>query len=192
MGVLIRTLRAVSSFRHGLLLAAVWAALALPATAQRPAFDEREVKAVFLFNFVQFVEWPSIAFASPDAPVVIGILGDDPFGRLLDDVVEGEMVKGRRLSVVRFRRVEDIKVCHVLFVSPSEAAKYPRILTALSTQPTLTVGETASFTSRGMIRFLTDRNRVRLEVNPEAVKAAGLTISSNLLRAARIVGASRG
>ena len=188
---LLRYPGAGSPLCHAFLLAAVWLALALPAAAQRATFDEREVKAVFLFNFVQFVDWPSIAFASPDAPVVIGVLGDDPFGRLLDDVVEGEVVKGRRLSVVRFRRVEDIKACHVLFISASETAMYEHILTVLRDKPTLTVGETASFATRGMIRFLTDRNRVRLEVNVGAARASGLIISSNLLRLARIVGTAR-
>ena len=165
---------------------------ALPAAAQRTAVDERDVKAVFLFNFVQFVDWPSTAFSSPDAPLVIGVLGDDPFGPLLDQVVEGEVLKGRALSVVRFRRVEDIKVCHVLFVSASEAVRYEHILTVLRAQPTLTVGDTASFTAHGMIRFLTDQNRVRFEVNMDAVRAAGLIISSNLLRSARIIGAPKG
>jgi YfiR/HmsC-like len=169
-------------------LAVLWLASAAPAPAQRPSFDVREVKAVFLFNFAQFVEWPPNAFASPDAPVVIGVLGADPFGRVLDEVVQGGVVNGRQMTVIRFRRVEDVKNCHVLFISPSEARMYNRILTALRDRPTLTVGETPGFTTRGMIRFLTEQNRVRLEVNVAAVKAAGLTISSNLLRAARIVG----
>jgi hypothetical protein len=191
VGILTRPRAAGSPLRQAFWLAVVCFAFTLPAPAQRAAFDERDVKAVFLFNFVQFVDWPSSAFTGPDAPVIIGILGDDPFGRLLDEVVEGEVLKGRPLSVVRFRRVEDIKVCHVLFISPSEAARYEHILMVLSTQPTLTVGETASFTTRGMIRFLTDRNRVRLEVNVDALKAAGLTVSSNLLRLARLVGTPR-
>ena len=166
--------------------------LAVSGTAQRAAFDEREVKAVFLFNFVQFVDWPAAAFGGPESPVVIGVLGEDPFGSVLDEVVRGEVVKGRPLIVARFRRVEEIKGCHVLFVSQSESRNYEQIWKALRAQPTLTVGETASFTKLGMIRFMTEENRVRLEVNVEATKAAGLTISSNLLRAARIVGGSRG
>jgi hypothetical protein len=166
--------------------------LAPRAAAQSTSFDEREVKAVFLLNFVQFVEWPSSAFAGTDSPLVIGVLGEDPFGRLLDDVVQGEVIRGRPVIVVRYRRVEDVKTCHVLYVSASEAAGYDRILTGLSGRPTLTVGETGAFTSRGMIRFLTERNRIRLEVNLDAARKAGLTISSNLLRAARIVGPARG
>jgi hypothetical protein len=178
--------------RRALCLAMMWLALPSSPAAQRSPFDEREVKAVFLFNFVQFVDWPANAFSGPEAPVVIGILGNDPFGRLLDDVVQGETVKGRPLVVTRFRRVEDIKACHVLFISPSETERYEHILAALEAQPTLTVGETENFTARGMVRFLTEKNRVRLEVNVEKTKAAGLTISSNLLRAARIVSAPRG
>ena len=165
----------------------MWLACAVAAAAQR-TFDEREVKAVFLLNFVQFVDWPSSAFSTPESPVVIGVLGEDPFGRLLDEVVAGEIVKGRTLSITRYRRVEDVKSCHVLFISPSESAQYEHIMAALRSQPTLTVGETENFTTRGMIRFLTESNRIRLEVNVDAAKTAGLTISSNLLRAARIVG----
>jgi hypothetical protein len=173
--------------RLGAWLAVAWIAAVVPAPAQRAAFDEREVKAVFLFNFVQFVGWPPEAFEDPESPIVIGVLGDDPFGALLDEVVRGEMVRGRRLTVERFDRVEDVGTCHVLFVSPSEARQYGRILEALGARPTLTVGETPGFTARGMIRFVVEENRVGLEVNAGTVRAAGLTISSNLLRAARVV-----
>lgn len=165
--------------------------LAAPAFAQA-TIDEREVKAVFLFNFAQFVDWPPTAFDSPESPIVIGVLGDDPFGRLLDEVVQSEVVRGRQLTVMRFRRVGEIKTCHVLFISPSEEGMNDQILTALGSRPILTVGETPRFTNNGMVRLLTDRNRVRLEINLGLVKAAGLTINSNLLRAARIVGDTRG
>jgi hypothetical protein len=181
----------VTGFRRSIWLALLWLAVAAPIQGQRAAFDEREVKAVFLFNFVQFVDWPSSAFSGPESPIVIGVLGEDPFGPLLDEAVKGEIVKGRALIVERVRRVEDVGTCHVLFISPSETAKYGHILAALREKPTLTVGETVDFTRSGMVRFLTEQNRVRLEVNVGAVKAAGLTISSNLLRSARIVGAPR-
>jgi hypothetical protein len=177
---------------RAVVLAVLWSALAVPAPAQRVSFEEREVQAVFLFNFAQFVDWPPDAFSSADSPVIIGVLGEDPFGSLLDQVVKGEVIRGRKLAVERFRRIEDIGRCHVLFISASEAERYEHIFAALRTKSTLTVGETENFSSRGMIRFLTERNRVRLEVNVVVVKAAGLTISSNLLRAARIVGAPRG
>jgi len=183
-----RSRRRIAARPGALALVVLCLASGIGVSAQRPTFDEREVKAVFLFNFVQFVEWPASAFANADTPVLIGVLGDDPFGAALDEAVRGEVVRGRQLMVARFRRVEDVKNCHVLFISPSESASYGRILAALQGQATLTVGETAGFTTHGMIRFVTDGNRVRLEVNVGAVNAAGLTVSSNLLRAARIVG----
>ena len=166
---------------------------AVPASlrAQR-TFDEREIKATFLFNFAQFVEWPAASFADPHAPLVIGILGDDPFDTILDDVVHGEKIKDHPFTVTRFRRPEDIGVCHILFVSASEAPGYARIFEALEGRAILTVGDTDGFAaSGGMIRFVTENKHVRLRINLGAARSAGLTISSQLLRAAEIVGRGR-
>jgi hypothetical protein len=164
--------------------------LAAPASlrAQRK-FDEREIKAAFLFNFAQFVEWPAASLADPPAPLVIGVLGDDPFDSVLDAVVRGEMIKNRPLTVTRFRRVEDVAICHILFVSPSEAPHYALIFEALQRRPILTVGDTDGFaTGGGMIRFITDKGHIRLRINLGAARGAGLTISSQLLRAADVIG----
>ena len=159
------------------------------ASAQASRFNERDVKAVFLFNFAQFVDWPAAAFTDERAPLVIGVLGEDPFGTTLDEVVKGEVVKNRSLVVQRFRRVEDITTCHILFVGPSEVTRQTQTVAALRGRAILTVGETENFaTGGGMIRFLTEQNRIRLRVNLGAVRAAGLTISSKLLRPADIVG----
>lgn len=156
--------------------------------AQRQ-FDEREIKATFLFNFAQFVEWPAAAFAGPHAPFVIGVVGDDPFGAILDTVVRGEVIKQHPFAVARVRRAEDIGACHVLFVSASEAPRYPQILGTLQGRPILTVGDTDGFAaSGGMIRFITENRHVRLRINLGAARGAGLTISSQLLRAAEVIG----
>jgi hypothetical protein len=149
---------------------------------------EFQIKSVFLFNFAQFVAWPPEAFSGPQSPLLIGVLGEDPFGRALDDVVTGEAIMRRQLVVERFHRVEDIKSCHILFISTSEAEKFEQIFAALRGRPILTVGDAEGFSARGgMIRFRTDHNRIRLGVNVDAAQAAGLTISSKLLRAAEIV-----
>jgi hypothetical protein len=164
----------------------MWVAAA-PLFAQR-TFDEREIKATFLFNFAQFVEWPKESFAGPDAPFVIGVLGEDPFGAILDEVVRGETVKNRAFVVTRFRRAEDVAVCHILFISGSEAPEDARIFDTLRGRPILTVGDADGFASGGgMIRFVTENKHVRLRVNLEAARAAHLTISSQLLRAAQVV-----
>jgi hypothetical protein len=151
--------------------------------AEKSPFSEPDVKAVYLFNFAQFVEWPETAFASRDSSFVICILGDDPFGRTLDEVVKGEVVNGRHFGVDRLRKVEDLKTCHILFVAEADADRFARITAALDKRPILTVGDTDMFTAGGgIVRFVTDRKRVRLRVNVEAAKAANLSISSNLLR----------
>jgi hypothetical protein len=158
-------------------------------SAQGVRLEEAEVKAAFLFNFAQFVTWPETAFRTPEAPFVIGILGDDPFGKLLDDVVSGESVGGHRLVVARFRRIEDVEGCHVLFVAALPPDQAPRLFAKLTGAPVLTVGDADAFAGDGgMIGFHTDRNRIRLRVNLAAASAAHLTISSNLLRGADIVG----
>src|SRR5688500_2932564 len=78
---------------------------------------EYQLKAVFLFNFAQFVEWPPEAFPENQSPLVIGVLGEDPFGPYLDQIVSGENANNRPLAVQRYRQVEEIKTCHILFIS---------------------------------------------------------------------------
>ncbi len=145
---------------------------------------EYQVKAVFLFNFIQFVEWPPSAFNGPNAPFVIGILGDDPFGNFLDETVKGEAVLGRPIIVQRFSSLADLKHCHILYVHNTEANQ---ALHTLNRRHILTVGESRDFTQRGgIIQFYTEQNRIRLQVSPAAAKTANISISSKLLRLARI------
>lgn len=165
-----------------------WSGTASPISAQKSGFDARQVQAVFLFNFAQFVAWPPDAFATPQSPLVIGILGDDPFGAVLDDIVRGEAVTNRPLVVERYRRIDDIDACHILFVNVASKDEYEQLFASLQGRAILTVGDTDGFAAHGMIRFLTEQNRIRLRVNVSTVQAAGLTISSNLLRAADVVG----
>ena len=147
-----------------------------------------QLKAVFLFNFAQFVDWPPQAFPEAQKPLVIGVLGEDPFGGYLDETVRGEKVNNRPLTVQRYRQVEDIKTCHILFISRSEADRLEQILTNLKDRNILTVADADGFARRGvMIRFATEKNKTHLKINLEAAKAANLTISSKLLRPAEIV-----
>ena len=111
------------------------------ARAQPPASKEYQIKAVFLFNFVQFVEWPETAFSSPEAPIRIVVLGDDPFGGALDAAVQGEKVRGRSLVIQRARDLREAGECHLLYVGPSEREAMGAIISALETRPVLTVGD---------------------------------------------------
>jgi len=150
---------------------------------------EYQLKAVFLFNFAQFVDWPPEVFAEAQTPLVIGVLGDDPFGSYLDETVRGEKVNTHPLAVRRYHRVEEIKTCHVLFISQSEANRLEEILSRLKGSNILTVGDASGFASRGgIIQFVTENNKIRMRINLGAAKARNLKISSKLLRPAEIVG----
>jgi hypothetical protein len=149
---------------------------------------EYNIKAVFLYNFTQFVEWPSNAFQNPEAPYIIGILGDDPFRSAIDEAVAGEKAKGHPIIVRRYQNVNEIRNCHILFISNSLRGKLREILSALPNKNILTVSDIPDFaTSGGIIRFMTKENKIKLQINLPASKDADLNISSKLLQVAEIV-----
>ena len=148
---------------------------------------EDQIKAVFLFNFAQFVKWPSEAFTNADEPFRIGILGDDPFDGFLDETVRNEKVDGHPMVIQRYGRVEDAKDCQVLFISPSESQRVENILAGLKGRNILTVGDAEGFLKDGgMVRFFTKENKIHLKINLQAAKQAHLSISSKVLRLAEI------
>jgi hypothetical protein len=173
--------------RAAAIVAALLALAAAPGRAQAPP-TEYQVKAAFLFNFSQFVDWPAAAFAADNSPLVIGVLGDDPFGAMLDEIVRGEMVNGRPLAVRRYKSVDEVDACHILFIGRTQSQQLDTVVAALRDRNVLTVGDFDGFTSHGgMIRFVTVGNRIRLRVNLTAAQQAKLLISSKLLRPAQIV-----
>ncbi len=158
------------------------------AAAQTVRAAASQVEAVFLFNFAQFVNWPPGSVPDPQAPLVIGVLGDDPFGAFLDETVRGETVGGRPFEIRRDRRIEAIANSHILFISRSEVDRLKEILATVAGRPMLTVSDADDFARRGgMIQFVVERSRIRLRINLQAAQAASLTISSKLLRSAEIV-----
>lgn len=152
---------------------------------------EYRVKAVFLFQFAQFVEWRGVA--TDATPFAICILGEDPFHQYLDETVQGEAVKGRQLTVRRYSRVEELENCSILFIAQSEFDQLDSILGALRGEPVLTVSDSTRFAERGgAIQFVTVNNKIKLRINADAAKAAELTISSKLLGLADIVKPGQG
>lgn len=150
---------------------------------------EYQIKAVFLFNFAQFVEWPSHTFPEKKAPLVIGVLGEDPFGSFLDETVRGENVNDHPLIVERYKNPEDVKMCHILFINYAKSDQLKQALLNLKPKNVLTVGDAASFANQGgIIGFFTENSKIRFRVNLKLAKEADLTISSKLLRVAEIVG----
>jgi len=157
-------------------------------SAQRPASRESALKAVFLFNFTQFVEWSPNAFSSNEDPFVIGILGDDPFKNDIDEAVTGEKVQGHSIIIKRYADVKDVNYCHLLYISFKDPKHVKKILDSLPNQNLLSVSDAYNFARiGGMIRFYTIDNKIKLQINNEAAKSANLTISSKLLRLADIV-----
>ena len=156
-----------------------------------PDSSEYLIKAGFIYNFAKLVEWPTSAFPQPDSPIVIGILGDDPFGATLDRIVTDKKINGRGIAVKRLkwgRDVKDLRDCNILFISSSEKEHLDSVVDAMKWLPVLTIGDAPGFARRGgIINFTLEDNKVRFEVNVEAAKHADLTISSRLLTLARIV-----
>jgi hypothetical protein len=147
--------------------------------------DEDGVKAAFLYSFTKFIDWPSSAFAASASPFVACAYADAGFRKKLEEILQGEQVRGRPITIAD-GEVEDARGCHLLYFSKDAMGRQARILTPLRQTPVLSVGEGRSFLEQGgLIAFVLENNRVRFAVNKRGMDAAGLTISSQLLRVAR-------
>ena len=150
--------------------------------------SEYQVKAAYLLNFLKFVEWPEDSFADPLAPIVIGVVGDDPFGSSLAEAIIGRTVQDRDLVLRKYHAGEDMHGAHLLFISASERKQLPQILSSLRGSNVLTVADTEGFLDAGgMIQFLNENEQVRFEINADAVSKSRLKMSSKLLSLAKSV-----
>jgi hypothetical protein len=167
------------------ILALLLAAAGGPARAA-PSAPEVQLKAAFIFHFTQFIDWPAGTFGGPDAPFVIGVLGDEPMDDALTLMVRGERLSGHPLAVRRIRSTVEAADCQIVYV-PADADDSFREA-RLRGAPVLTVGETADFLQAGgIIEFFTDHSHVRLRINLAAAHGASLRISSKLLRVAQVL-----
>ncbi len=166
--------------------AAAFAMSAAPVGAGAPS--EHQVKAAFLYNFANFVEWPAGALGADGAPLKVCVLGEDPFGGALDNAFRDQVVQGHKVQVSRGATLAALGRCHILFLSRSEQARWPELLKELRGAPTLTVADGPPLVQQGgMVNFILEAKRVRFEINRGAAEHAGLRISSKLLALARIV-----
>lgn len=153
----------------------------LGAWGQSTGFSEYDVKAAFLYNFGKFIQWPADSFASTNAPFVIGVYGESPFGNDLADVVHGRVINGHPV-VTRQLSSSELKNCQILFICRSEQKNIAEILGKLAGSDVLTVTDDLDpFQSGVMINFTVDNDRIRFEINNTAAEKAGLKISSKLL-----------
>ena len=182
--------KALRVFRGVKLWLLLFSAMLVASPVRAQISREYELKAVFLWRLTQFTQWPADAFEHPDSPIVICVLGENPFGDALQMAVRGETAHGRKLFVQHHRRGNQIRACHVIYLADSVARQAKEIIAGVHGRSVLTVSEIEGFTRSfdGMVRFLTEQNKIKLRVNIRAVTAARLVLDPRLLRAAEVVG----
>lgn len=162
------------------------ASVVKPARASGPS--SANVKAAYLFNFARMTTWPGKVFKSPAAPVEIGILGQDPFGAVIDGFLKGKTIGARTVVAKRLKSVAEAKTVQVIYVSPSFAAQAGAVIGGVGALPVLTVGDFPGFCAKGgHLNFYAEGPAVRFEANPGALKKAGVSLNAKLLGLARIV-----
>lgn len=145
------------------------------------AANEYQVKAAFILNFAKFVEWPNETYGDGGS-LVVGVLGEDPFGSSIDQIINGYKANGRRLMVRRLKWGDNLRACQILFIGSSERKRLGQIIGSLQGASVLTIGDTQQFTQTGgIIKFFITDSRVQFEINAAAARQARLKISSKLL-----------
>lgn len=155
----------------------------LPALIATPRLQETRVKAAFLYNFFSFVEWPGKA---PEDPFILGVLGKDPFGSILDRTFHEKNVKGRPIEIRRLREIREASQCDIVFVGSISPEQSTILRESLSKKPVLTVSDLRKSASTiGIVEFFREGNKVRFSIDRTRASEAGLKISSRLLRLAK-------
>jgi len=156
--------------------------------AQQPKPSEYQVKATYLYNFARFVKWPETLPAGKGDSFSVCVLGQDPFGPILDSTLAGEALDGKPVVLRRITKPQNAGDCRILFISSAEEKHLKEILTALDESGVLTVSDMPGFTRRGgMIQFVLEGDRVRFEINLASTENARLVLSSELLKVAAAV-----
>jgi hypothetical protein len=152
-------------------------------------FDDHQVKAAFVLNFLKFVTWPASP-AAAETPIEVVVVGADAFAKALTQASAGQQIAGRTVAVRSVRRAGDVGGApQLLFIGASERDRLPVLLRQFEGRPVLTVGDATGYGAAGVVlNFYTSDTRIRFEANTTAAARAGLQISSHLLRLARIVG----
>jgi len=162
----------------GLALAGV-----LPSAPAASSLNEYQIKAAYLLNFARFIEWPDST--GSHGPIIVGVLGANPFGDALESVLNGKSVRGRPFSVRQFRSIQEIDECHMLFIGSSETPRIPALVQHLSKTPVLTISDSKDFIDAGgAIGFIVIDKRVGFDINLNAISIAQLKASAQLLEVA--------
>ncbi len=150
---------------------------------------EYAIKASFIYNFTRFIQWPQNSFFSANDEFVIGIVGDNPFGKNLDLLAAKKKIQGRKVIVKYFPTPDKIRKSHLLFITSIKKNKTKEIVNTFKTKKVLLISDTPGFAELGVaINFHIRKQKVRFEINRKALEKAGLKASSQLLNLGKIVG----
>lgn len=170
------------------LMMLILAQISYAAPAILPEAQEYQVKAVFLYNFANFVQWPTNTFQTQDTPFYICIYGQDPFAHFIDLTVENETVQNRIILVKRSQELSNLLNCQILFISNSEQENVDKVLNFIAGKPILTVSDLPRFAEQGgMIEFFFKNKHIRLLINLGITRENNLSISANLLRVSQVI-----
>ncbi|HVT34150.1 MAG TPA: YfiR family protein [Nevskiaceae bacterium] len=161
--------------------------LALVSPAQGADDLEQKVRAAFLYNFAKFVSWPGYKTPQASDPLLFCVLDSDPFAGPLEQNLQGKTVDTHPVQVRRVQRVDDMRSCHVAYLSIAESARLAVALEALAGNGVLTVFQGDAAQHAGIVRFFLEDQRMRFEINTAAAERERLEISSRLLGVARVV-----
>jgi len=179
------------------------AAIASKARADSATGSEYQVKAAFLYNFIKFADWPEEKMADDNEPIIVGIIGSDPFGDAFKPIKD-KPIRGKKVIIKLFKGLEELKKksekdtsekhpqikairkCHLLFICNSEKERFKETINLVQDYSVLTVADTQGFLeSEGIVNFVMEEKKVRFEINVTAAKQAKLKIRSQLLRLAK-------
>ena len=161
----------------------------VPVFAETDLPREYKIRVAFVYNFTKFIIWPeSSSVPGNTNEFIVAVLGDVPHMPFLQEFVGKNRIMGKRVVIKQFFLPEEIGPCHLLFIPTSQERKIKNILERIRGKPVLTIGDTDGYAKQGVIiNFYIEKNRIKFEINVEAAERAGLRISSELLKLARIV-----
>ncbi len=173
-----------------LTLASTTLAMMVPAPGRADGAElEARVKAEFIERFTHFIDWPPTAFAGPDAPFVLCVVGRTPVANYLDALAHTRTIKDRRVQLRRPAPSGDLSACHLVFIAPDERPRLKQILDAVDGRPIVTVADSEGFGRAGVLinLVLDSEGRVRFEISPAGARRSALTLNAQLLRLSRLV-----
>lgn len=166
--------------------------LSFPASAEEKVFDEDTLKALYSYKFALFTDWPEVKFNSGNSTFEFCVIGRNPFGQPAMEAIQNKPVKDKTLQIEVYENGvlsdESLQSCHVVYVSSSEAQRFPALLNALQPYPILTISDIPGFSAYGgMVTFIKTGDHVQFQLNPDAFKQAELSISSKIIELATLV-----